>query len=63
MKQNIIEKMKSPVLWSSLLALIYFVTKEWFHFDIPAWSQFVEIFLAVLMAFGITNNPNSRNTF
>lgn len=60
---NILEKLKSPVVWSTLAALIFFIAKEWLGYEIPGWDRFIELLLALLVAFGIVNNPNSRNTF
>ena len=54
-------RLKSKVLWVSLLGLFYFVTKEWIGFEIPQWSTFVELLLAVLVAFGVINNPTDKN--
>lgn len=61
--KNIIEKLKSPVVWTTLAALIFFIAKEWCGYEIPSWDRFVELVLALAVAFGIVNNPNSRNTF
>lgn len=60
--QNIREKMKSPVLWVSLSAMIFFICKEWIGLEIREWDTFVELLIALLTAFGIINNPNSRNS-
>lgn len=60
--QNLKEKAKSPVLWVSILAMIAFVAKRWCGYEIPGWDEFVDLFIALLAAFGIVNNPNSRNT-
>ena len=59
---NIKEKIKSPVLWASLAAMVAFVAKEWCGYEIPKIDVFVELLIALLAAFGIVNNPNSRNT-
>lgn len=58
---NIREKLKSPVLWTALAAMTFFVAKEWIGFEIPGWDRFVELLIALLAAFGIINNPNNRN--
>ncbi len=50
-------RLKSKVLWASVLALIYFVVSNWIGFEIPQWDAFVELLLAVLVGFGIINNP------
>jgi uncharacterized membrane protein len=58
-----LERLKSPVLWLSVAALVSFVTKEWFGFEIPKFDTFVELLLAVLVAFGIANNPTDKSNF
>lgn len=54
-------RLRSKVLWVSLLALFYFVVKEWIGIEIPQWNTFVELLLAVLVGFGIVNNPTDKN--
>lgn len=62
MKEIIKEKMKSWPMWAAILSLIFFITKEWVGIEIPEWDMFVNILLNLLIAFGIVNNPNSRDT-
>ncbi len=57
------ERFKSPVLWLSIAALIAFVFKNWLGFEIPEWNTFVELLLAVLIAFGVVNNPADKENF
>lgn len=54
-------RLKSKVLWISVLALFYFVIKNWIGFEIPQWDMFVELLLSVLVGFGIINNPTDGN--
>jgi len=56
-------RLKSKVLWVSIFALFYFVLKNWFGIEIPQWDVFVELLLAVLVGFGIINNPTDKNNF
>lgn len=58
-----LERLKSPVLWLAVAALVSFITKEWLGFEIPKFDVFVELLLAVLVAFGIVNNPTDKNHF
>ena len=58
-----LERLKSPVLWLAVGALIAFVTKNWLGFEIPRFDEFLELFLAVLVAFGVVNNPTDKNHF
>lgn len=54
---------RSPVAWSALAALLFFVAKTWFGFDIPGWDQFISLLIAVGVAFGIFNNPTEKKGF
>lgn len=56
-------RLKSPVLWLSVAALVAFVTKEWIGWEIPKLDEFVEILLAALTALGVINNPKDKNNF
>lgn len=53
---------QSPVVWTASAALIYFVVKEWFGFDIPGWDKFITLLVGALLAFGVINNPTSKNS-
>ena len=57
------ERFKSPVLWTSLLALFMFVLKTWCKVEIEGIDEFTELLLAVLVAFGVVNNPTDRGHF
>ena len=57
------DRIKSPVLWLSMAALIAFITKEWIGWEIPKFDEFVELLLAALMAFGVVNNPTDKQHF
>lgn len=56
-------RLQSKVLWVSIFALVYFVIKNWFGFEIPQWDTFVELLLTVLVGLGILNNPTNKDTF
>lgn len=56
-------RLRSRVLWMAVAALITFVTKEWFGWEIPKFDEFVELLLGALAAFGIVNNPTDKNNF
>ena len=58
-----LERLKSPVLWLAIAALVTFITKEWFGFEIPKFDEFIELLLAVLIAFGVVNNPTDKEHF
>ena len=57
------ERLKSPVLWTAIAALIAFVAKKWCGFEIPGWDTFVDLALAVAVGFGVLNNPNDHENF
>jgi hypothetical protein len=54
---------KSPVAWSALAALFFFVVKTWFGFEIPGWDQFVTLVIAAGVAFRIFNNPTNKTGY
>jgi uncharacterized membrane protein len=54
---------KSPVAWSALAALIFFVVKTWFGFEIPGFDDFVTLVIAAGVALGIFNNPTDKSGF
>ncbi len=56
-------RLRSPVAWTAVGALIFFVVKTWVGFEIPGWDQFIVLFIAVFSAFGIFNNPTSKKGF
>jgi uncharacterized membrane protein len=58
-----LQRFKSPVVWATMTALIAFITKEWFGFEIPKFDVFIELLLAFLIAFGIVNNPTDQKKF
>jgi uncharacterized membrane protein len=59
MTQN---RWKSPVLWTTLAALIFFVVKEWVGFEIPGWDRFVTLVITAAVAFGIVNSPDNKDS-
>lgn len=57
------ERFKSPVLWTALIALVVFIAKTWCKVEIEGVDEFTELLLAVLIAFGVVNNPTDRGRF
>ena len=57
------ERLKSPVVWTSSFALIFFILKKWLCLEIPQFDEFMNLFLGVLIAFGIVNNPTDKENF
>ena len=57
------ERWKSLALWTSIAALIVFCVKEFAGLDISSTvDKFLDVLLPVLVAFGVVNNPTSKNT-
>ena len=54
---------RSPVVWSAIAALIFFVVKTWVGFEITGWDQFVTLAIAAGIAVGILNNPEKKDGF
>lgn len=50
-------RFKSPVAIAALAALLFFVVKTWFGFEIPGWDNFVTLLIAAGIAIGVLNNP------
>ena len=54
---------KSWALWTSIAALIVFWVKEFAGIDISKTVEgLLNVLLPVLVAFGVVNNPTSKNT-
>ena len=64
-EKTIIEqnRLRSWPLWLSVAALIAFVTKTYFNFEIPQFDKLVNLILVVLTAFGILNNPSDSTNY
>ena len=59
-----LNRLKSIPLWAAVLALVYLICKNWFGFDIPAWTDIsTEILSIVAILFGVANNPTNKNGF
>ena len=57
------ERWKSWALWTSIAALIAFCVKEFVGIDISETvDKVLDVLLPVLVAFGVVNNPTSKNT-
>ena len=56
-------RFKSWALWLSVAALIAFVSKTYFGYEIPQFDTLVNLVLVVLTGFGILNNPTDKAKF
>ena len=64
MKKRIIEKLKSPVVWASFIAL---AADLLIQLGLPELSEYFNTIatfaLAVVILFGVLNDPNSKDKF
>lgn len=60
MKQN---RFKSLSLWLSIVALVVFILKTYFNFQIPEIDTLVNMVITVLIGLGILNNPTDSEKF
>jgi len=60
MEQN---RFKSWALWLSVAALVSFVLKTYFKYEIEGFDNLVNLILVVLTGFGILNNPKDPENF
>ena len=61
--KNLKEKLKSWALWVAMGALVAFCIKEFAGIDISEKvNGLLDVLLPVLVAFGVVNNPNSRDS-
>lgn len=57
------DRWSSWALWTSIAALIVFCVKEFAGLDISKTIDgLLDVLLPVLVAFGVINNPTSKNT-
>lgn len=61
--KEILNRLRSKVAVCSLLSLIFFIVKYWIGFEIPEWDTFVTLLMAVLIGFGVLNNPTDSTKF
>lgn len=64
MKKRIIEKLKSPVVWASFIAL---AADLLIQLGLPELSEYFNtiatFMLAAVILFGVLNDPNSKDQF
>lgn len=58
--KEIQNRLKSPVLWISIIGLIYSIVIVPTYPQLPEWTSIVGFILGV---FGITNDPTNKNGF
>ena len=56
-------RLRSPVLWASVGALITFIAKTYFGYELPECDRLMDLILWVAVGLGILNNPVDRNHF
>ena len=58
------QRWKSKTALVSTLALITFIAKTYFRYDIPeVEDNLVELVIGVLIAYGVYNNPCDKNSY
>lgn len=57
------KRLHSKALWASILALVLFVSKTYFNYEIPKGNELVDAILLVMTLAGIFNNPTDSNKF
>lgn len=64
MKKRVIEKLKSPVVWASFIAL---AADLLIQLGLPELSEYFNTIatfvLAAVIMFGVLNDPNSKDQF
>lgn len=53
MDMELKKRIKKPSFWLAAFALIYFITKTWFKYEIPGYSDFVTLVMGAFAAWGI----------
>jgi phi LC3 family holin len=58
-------RIKSPVLWTSLISALFLILKGLgiYEIDNELLSKITDIVLSILTAFGIINNPTNKTGF
>jgi uncharacterized membrane protein len=54
---------RSKIAWGAVLALILFVLKTYFGYELPEGDRLIELILLTASALGIFNNPTSKEEF
>jgi len=60
---NMQNRLRSKALWTSILALMLFVSKTYFNYEIEEGDRLVDTILLILTLAGIFNNPTNNNKF
>ena len=60
--KSIKNKLKSYPMWIALFSLIALIANNFFDYEVPEWDAIVNAIMTILIAFGVVNNPNSRDT-
>jgi len=53
-------RFQSWALWLAVAALVGFVSKTYFNYEIPEFDTLINLILVVLVGFGIVNNPTDK---
>lgn len=61
--KTLLKRLQSPVTIMATSALVYFIIKVWFNYEIPDWERFISLLIAALLELGVLNNPGDRKAF
>ncbi len=56
-------RFKSKVAWVSLISLVLFILKNYYNIEIANIDKLIELVLVTLTAFGVFNNPESKEKY
>lgn len=54
---------RSKTAWMALIALVLFIVKTYTNIEIPEVDKLVELILITATAFGVFNNPTSKDMY
>lgn len=63
MKEKIIKKLQSKVVWITVIPLIASLIAMWCPQTSDQFSQVATTIVTILAVFGILNNPDDRDNF
>ena len=54
---------KSWVAWQGLVSLIALIVKDIYGYELPHLDLYMEMFLSIMVGFGVLNNPTDKERF
>lgn len=56
-------RFRSKIVWTSTFALIIFVLKNYFGYEIPKVDELIDLVLVLATVLGVFNNPLDKEKF